>query len=269
MMLAMKSQVVLVPVLILVIAQVLNGGGQTPAPVKTVWNGVYSALQAARGEEPYKARCARCHGVSLEGTQGNGLVGKDFMERWREDTMGSLFEFVSEGMPPPRPREGRPLISIPTYLDIISYILAQNQFPAGANALTQEGLDSILIQYQDGPRPLPHGALVQVTGCMSGSGQAWTVTSATEPVRTRSPQTNNYEEFKAAEAAPAGNQTYRLANLGFLGTTFKPETLSGAKLLVKGNLVRQTDSMRISILGIRKIADTCQGVQNLQQPSKN
>jgi len=228
------------------------------APGKTVWSGIYTADQATRGEESYKMRCARCHGAKLEGTQGNGLVGKDFMDRWREDSMGSLFEFVSEGMPPARRGEGRPLISVPTYLDIIAFILSKNDFPAGADALTAEGLDAVQIQNKEGPGPVPHGSLVRVAGCLAGAGEAWSITNAQDPVRTRTPKTNDFQEFKAAESAPAGTQTFRLANLGFLASTFKPETLKGSRLLVKGTLVRQEDSvMRVSIVGFRKIADTC------------
>src|SRR5262247_3798153 len=117
----------------------MSAGAQDLPLGKTVWSGIYTTEQAVRGEEAYKARCGRCHSASLEGTQGNGLVGKDFMDRWREDSMGSLFEFVSEGMPPARRGEGRPLISVPTYLDIIAFILSKNDFPAGADPLTPEG----------------------------------------------------------------------------------------------------------------------------------
>src|SRR5215813_278762 len=131
----MMMRYVFVALLTLAVPRVLMAG-QEPAQSKTVWSGIYTAEQATRGEESYKMRCARCHGAKLEGTQGNGLVGKDFMERWREDSMGSLWEFVSESMPPARRGEGRPLISVPTYLDIIAFILSKNDFPAGPSPLT-------------------------------------------------------------------------------------------------------------------------------------
>ena len=226
------------------------------AQAKTVWSGIYSAEQAARGEQEYTKNCSRCHGANLQGTDGNGLQGKDFMERWREDSMGSLWEFVSESIPPAR-GGGRPLISVPSYLDILAYILSQNQFPAGPNPLSNEGLDDIMIQYKDGPRSLPNGALVWVGGCLTGSGNSWSLTESHDPVRTRSSDTKNYQEFHAAETQGAGSQNYRLANLGFLGNAFKPESHAGEKILVKGNLVRQEDSMRISVLAVRKVADTC------------
>jgi mono/diheme cytochrome c family protein len=247
----MKTWFLLLPICILILPQA------APQP-KTVWSGIYTVEQAARGQQEYIARCSRCHGAELLGTQSNGLVGKDFMERWREDSVGSLYEFVSNGMPPANRGGGRPLISVPEYLDILSYVFSQNQFPAGPNPLTTEGLDDVLIQYKDGPRPMPNGALVWVAGCMAGAADTWSLTGSHEPVRTRTSDTKNYDEFHAAETQAAGGQTYRLANLGFLGNTFKPQEHNGEKLLVKGNVVRQIDSSaRITVVAVRKVADTC------------
>jgi mono/diheme cytochrome c family protein len=250
----MKMLYLILPIILFSLPQTASQS----ASLKTVWSGVYSAEQAARGQQEYTTRCSRCHGAELQGTQGNGLVGKDFMERWREDSVGSLYEFVSEGMPPANRGGGRPLISVPEYLDILSYIFSQNQFPAGSNPLTTEGLDDILIQYKDGPRPIPNGALIWVAGCMTGSGDAWNVTGASDPIRTRTSDTKNYDEFHNAEVQAAGTQTYRLANLGFLGNSFKPQEHNGERILVKGNLVHQADStMRISVVAVRKVADAC------------
>jgi mono/diheme cytochrome c family protein len=253
---AMKIQMGVLFLLLLTFT--VAAGGQTEAKRKTVWSGIYSAEQVARGEEEYKTNCSRCHGATLAGTQGNGLKGKDFMERWREDSMGSLYEFVTNSMPPVRKGVGRPLITVPTYLDILAFVLSQNDFPAGPDPLTAEGLDAIQIEYEDGPRPVPSGALVRIAGCLSGSGQVWNVTNANDPIRTRTSETLDYQEFQAAASEPSGTQSYRLANLGFLSSTFKPESHVGEKLMVKGNLVRQIDnSMRIGVLAVRKIADTC------------
>jgi mono/diheme cytochrome c family protein len=247
----MKITYAVFPVLIFAIALAAS-------PRKTVWDGVYTAEQAARGEEFYKMRCARCHGASLEGTQGNGLQGHDFMERWREDNMGSLYEFVSENMPPAPRGGGRILISTPTYLDILAFVLSKNDFPPGPKELTTEGLDDIEIHYKDGPRPLPNGALVRIAGCLTGSGQIWSISAANDPVRTRTSEGADYEEVQTAANEAAGTQSYRLANMGFIATTFKPESHVGEKLLVKGNLSRQLDSsIRISVLSIRKVADSC------------
>ena len=180
------------------------------------------------------------------------------MERWREDTVGSLFEFVSNGMPP-APRGGaRPLIPVPEYLDILAYVFSQNQFPAGATPLTTDGLDDIMIQYKEGPRPMPNGALVWVSGCLTGAADKWNLTGAHDPIRTRTSDTKNYDEFHAAETQTAGTQSYRLANLGFIGSGFKPQEHNNEKFLVKGTVVQQEDStVRISVVAVRKIGDAC------------
>src|SRR3954471_16558317 len=98
----MKTSFVIFPIAVLSIGAVLLAGVQVPTKPKTVWDGVYTAEQATRGEQSYKESCARCHGATLEGTQGNGLRGHDFMEKWREDSVGSVFVFISENMPPIR-----------------------------------------------------------------------------------------------------------------------------------------------------------------------
>ena len=254
----MKMSIATLSLSVLFIVPAWLSGRQSPTARKTVWDGIYSAEQSTRGEEAYKERCSRCHGAKLEGTQGNGLVGSDFMERWREDSVGSLFEFVSRSMPPAQRGAGRPLIPVPTYLDILAYVMAQNQFPAGSNPLTPEGLDDIQVQYKDGPRPMPNGALVRVCGCLTGSDQKWSITDANEPVRTRTSDTTDYTEFDAARSETPGTENYRLANLGFIASKFKPESHVGERVFVKGTLARQQDSsVRISILAVRKVADTC------------
>ena len=42
---------------------------QAQAPAKTVWDGVYTEAQAARGRSAYQQHCAECHGGSLEGAR--------------------------------------------------------------------------------------------------------------------------------------------------------------------------------------------------------
>jgi mono/diheme cytochrome c family protein len=264
----MKKWFVLLPILIFLVVETAGARQQaesSPAasPARTVWDGVYTSEQATRGKQEYLDTCSRCHGATLQGTDGNGLQGKDFMDRWREDNVGSLYQFISENMPPARGRGmGRILVSVPTYLDIMSFVFSQNGFPAGPKPLTEDGLDNIRLQYKDGPRPLPNGALIWASGCLAGTDAKWNITGASEPLRTRSTDTKDYQEFHAAETSPVGSESYRLANLGFLGNSFRPENYLGKELLVKGNLVRPADPaskdpMRITVMAVRKVDDTC------------
>src|SRR5262249_23010226 len=105
---------------------------------KTVWDGVYSEEQANRGRAAYLENCSPCHGADLEGLNGVRLSGNEFMERWREFDVGSLYDFISKSMP--RQRQGSPnrpgSLSQQTYTDIITHILRTNHFPSGSAELT-------------------------------------------------------------------------------------------------------------------------------------
>src|SRR5689334_4656224 len=66
---------------------------------KTVWSGVYNETQATRGQDTYATRCSGCHGVSLTGGNQSPLKGDRFFEKWREDNLQSLYNFMSTYMP--------------------------------------------------------------------------------------------------------------------------------------------------------------------------
>src|SRR5438876_5681233 len=98
---------------------------------KTVWDGVYTADQAKRGQTAFAEKCASCHGQNLEGTQGSAvevdgspLVGPSFIENWREDDLGELYKFIQTNMP----REAAGSVSDPDKLDILAFILKSNDF---------------------------------------------------------------------------------------------------------------------------------------------
>src|SRR5262245_29696938 len=77
---------------------------------QTVWSGVYTTAQAARGRSEYDRVCSRCHAANLDGIQDANLLGDfapryslrgaDFIDRWREDTVQSLYTLIASGMPP-------------------------------------------------------------------------------------------------------------------------------------------------------------------------
>ncbi|MBV8903593.1 MAG: cytochrome c [Acidobacteriia bacterium] len=99
---------------------------------KSAWAGIYTNDQAARGESFYNARCASCHGTSLEGSEeGPPLRGRDFANDWNCANIADLFEKIQFTMPTDRP--GR--LSREQIADVLAYILRANRFPAGASAL--------------------------------------------------------------------------------------------------------------------------------------
>src|ERR1043166_3917270 len=100
---------------------------------RTTWDSVYTAAQSARGDTLYHQSCAKCHGAALEGTANDGgpLTGAMFLGNWSGLGLDQLFDKAYSTMPSDKPK------SLPRkdYADILAYVLARNQFPAGAAAL--------------------------------------------------------------------------------------------------------------------------------------
>jgi mono/diheme cytochrome c family protein len=99
---------------------------------QSAWTGIYTNDQASRGEFVYRARCASCHGASLEGSDdAPPLTGRDFADDWNSANIADLFEKIQFTMPANRP--GR--LNEEQIADILAYILKANRFPAGSSAL--------------------------------------------------------------------------------------------------------------------------------------
>jgi len=105
---------------------------------RSVWSGVYSKEQVTRGQKAYNSLCARCHGEALLGGEDSPpLVEKDFLEKWNQKSVGSLVDFTRKTMP----SDGPGKLSRRQCLDIITYILSANGFPAGASELEPDAAD--------------------------------------------------------------------------------------------------------------------------------
>jgi mono/diheme cytochrome c family protein len=216
------------PLLIMMLAVRLTAS-QATTP-KSVWDGVYSPAQAERGGVAYRAVCSSCHRGDLGGQNGV-LKGTAFMDRWREDNLNSLFTNIKTTMP----RNNPGILKEDMYVDIITYILQQNSFPAGDSELRPDALKTIQIVGRDGPETLPAGSLAQTFGCVTaGPDNTWLLTRATAPVRTRSPEKSSDEDLKTAQAAPAGSQTYKLVDSAF----YHPERHKDEKVEAKGFLMK-------------------------------
>ena len=97
-----------------------------------MWDGVYTNIQADRGKALYAKECSSCHGTELSGgEEAPPLTGAAFVANWNGLTVGDLFDRIRVSMP-----EGKPgTLSRQANADILSYILAANQFPAGQTDL--------------------------------------------------------------------------------------------------------------------------------------
>lgn len=105
----------------------------------SVWNGVYSEEQAARGKEIYRQECETCHLADLAGNDLTPpLIGIAFDYRWEQLSIGDMFSIMRITMPQSAPDS----LSVQEYVDTISYLLKMNGFPSGKNELTTK--ESIL-----------------------------------------------------------------------------------------------------------------------------
>jgi len=235
---------------------VMLGGGlssATQAPGKTVWDGVYTAAQATRGKDAFAIHCGTCHGDDLAGGMGPALKGGVFMDHWLEDTVNSLFTRIKTTMPPNRPR-----LSEDMYLDILTHILQTNTFPTGAEELKADALENIRVVGKDGPAAVPNFALVRVVGCLTqGSDNAWRLTQASEPVRTRNPEKSPEAELKASAAVPLGTHTFRLLQPDYFSPAFRIADHKGHKMEGKGFLIRNPTDQRISVTWLETLAPSC------------
>ncbi len=105
-------------------------GAQVPAAAqdRSVWDGVYTAEQAARGGPLYATECAACHGPELEGGEmAPPLEGREFVWKWNGLTVGDLFERLRVSMP----LDGPSRVSGTQKADILAYLFSRNNFPVG------------------------------------------------------------------------------------------------------------------------------------------
>lgn len=113
----------------------------------SVWDGVYSAAQASKGEALYKTECSSCHGADLEGSGPMpALSGEDFRKEWDGQTVGDLFARIQTTMPGDKPGKLSPDVNAA----IVAFLLKSNSYPAGKTDLRGDTavLDKIRFEAQ-------------------------------------------------------------------------------------------------------------------------
>jgi hypothetical protein len=215
----------------------------------SVLDGVYTPEQAARGEAVYASRCIGCHeGQNADGPQ---LMGKVFLDRWREDTLDPLFTFIKTGMPGDLPGG----LDERAYVDVTAYILQANSFPAGKRELGRDLIGSIQLIGLDGPRPLSNLTIVRAVGCLTPeANNTWALDRAgsPRPVRDRIVDGTTPDELKASAAQPLGTLTFPLLSVPQRGASY-----AGHRVQVKGVLTRQNTIERINVMSLDSLAPTC------------
>jgi mono/diheme cytochrome c family protein len=115
----------------------------TQSPSRTVWDGVFTSEQAARGAPLYAANCAQCHGPALSGADGPPLSGVEFAGNWNGLTLGDLFERIRTTMPADDPMK----IGAQEKADILAFMLRTSEFPAGTTELPKDAQALMQIRY--------------------------------------------------------------------------------------------------------------------------
>jgi mono/diheme cytochrome c family protein len=216
--------------------------------VTTVWDGVFTSEQAASGSEAYQKNCVACHSPDLKSGPARVLVGDTFWQDWGEDRLSSLFNVIVNTMPYDKPHS----LDESTYADILAFILQENGFPAGSQRLTSSSVAEIEVVRKSGSGPVPNFSLVSVVGCLTRqSNTTWMLTDASEPVRTRNPDSSTGEErSRATGIARAGNSFELMAAESAVARQ------EGHRAEVKGLLIRGSPD-KINTTSIQALSDRC------------
>ena len=119
---------------------------------RTVWDGVYSEAQAARGKDLYDAQCSYCHQLDLRG-QGfaPALIEDAFAIRWQDGNLGDLLTIVKVTMPQDKPAS----LTDDETAAIVAYLLQANRYPAGQQELRPDpaALKEVVFKRPGTPKP--------------------------------------------------------------------------------------------------------------------
>ena len=230
--------------------------GQTPA--RTTRDGVYTATQAERGSAEYGRYCARCHGPDLDGIGAAPMLySSRFLDRWREDSLGTLFEYIKTNMP----LDGKPGpggLSQAQYADILAFLLQSSDLPAGTTELRADSVDGTLLVGPDGPQPLPPATTVRIVGCLVQTAGAWTLTKASAPARVRKADTTDPVELERSAHVSPGTLAFKLPNLADAHSAAELNAQVSKKVQVKGVLNGEGAAARVSVLSFEPLKQDCQ-----------
>jgi mono/diheme cytochrome c family protein len=228
---------------LLVLAFVFIGTTALLAQEKTVDQGVYTTAQAARGAKLFESHCVMCH--REPGGTAPVLAGERFTKSFSDATLQTVFTTVKTTMPRSAPGS----LSDGEYVDLVAYLLKINHYADGMNELGVADLTGIKVPGQTGNLDF---ALVQVVGCLAQNGRVWTLSRATDPVRTREPEAPSDAAAAQLDAGPLGERTYRLGQVYGPPTGWKDQ-----KVVAKGFLTRAGAEERVNVTSMRALMSSC------------
>ena len=226
---------------LLVVAVIIAGVAVTAAqaPQPRIWQGVYTDAQAARGQATYAATCSRCHNADLSGDRGPALKGERFMSTWGGGNVTRLFQKIRDTMPP----FGTSTLDDATKLDIVTFILQTNGFPASTRELALGELDAIDIVAQGEVPRAQNFARVQVVGCLApADGSRFVLTDASEPAAVAS-------DTAPAAVPAAGTGRVVLLNAG----QFNPAGQVGQRVEARGLVYRDDRETLLTVAALKPL----------------
>ena len=107
-------------------------------PMASVWDGVFTEAQAARGRLAYSGGCGFCHGRRLNGAPDDPdmrstppLARARFLREWDGRSLATLYEYTRLTMPEDNPGS----LTDQEFVDAIAYMLSVGGMPAGDEEL--------------------------------------------------------------------------------------------------------------------------------------
>jgi S-disulfanyl-L-cysteine oxidoreductase SoxD len=139
--------ITLVAVVLASLAVGVRAAQQNPPAKQSVWDGVYTDIQASRGERQYGRACEHCHGADMAGDPVQEIPAlslDSFMTAWSGRNVKDLFDTVKRSMPKDKPGT----LGTGAYVDVVAYLLQANRFPSGPRELPRapEQLETITIE---------------------------------------------------------------------------------------------------------------------------
>ena len=227
------------------------GVGLRAQDTPRIWQGVYTDAQAQRGKTVFSTTCLRCHGEDLAGNTAPALTGDRFQTSWGGDVVESLFTKVRDTMPP----NFGTILDDQVKLDIVTYILQTNGFPAGTSELLVGSADLATTQIlkKGEQATVQNFSLIQTVGCLTaGPNNTWILARTAEPLSTRDDAPSE-RGLASAAARPLGTKTFRLISV----TPFKPESHTGQKVEARGLIYTEPGDERINLTSLKPTGGSC------------
>ncbi|WP_332713928.1 c-type cytochrome [Pelagibacterium mangrovi] len=111
---------------------------------RTIFDGVYTAAQAERGQGFFGSDCASCHSNTARGSSAApGLIGYTLDNKYADRPLFDYYDYMRANMPP----GNAGWFTDQEYADIVAYLLQLHGAPEGDTELegTDEALAAIMV----------------------------------------------------------------------------------------------------------------------------